>query len=148
MIIPTLKNMKKKILSLFVMLPLFAAAQKGYILTATISDLQSPAIAYLSYGQGDKAFKDSAEIKNGKFSFKGSVEEPIQAFLTVKHSTPSKGSQSDYFPFFIENSKMTITATDSIKNAVIKGSVAEKESREIEALIRPLTTIIIKLNNE
>jgi peroxiredoxin len=141
--------MKKNILSILMLLPILAAAQKSYTLSASISGLESPATAYLTYGQGDKAFKDSVAIKNGKFSFKGSVDEPVQAFLTIKHSAPLKGNrQPDYFPFFIENSKMTITATDSIKNAVIKGSVAEKESREIEALIKPMTNIIIKLNKD
>jgi thiol-disulfide isomerase/thioredoxin len=140
--------MKKNILTILVLLPILAAAQKNYTLSATISGLQSPAMAYLSYGQGEKAFKDSVDIKDGRFTFKGTVEEPIQAFLTVKHNTPSIPNRSDYFPFFIENSKITITAADSIKNAEIKGSVAEKDSREIEALIRPLTNTIIRLQKD
>lgn len=139
----------KKILSLFVLLPLMAAAQKKYTLSGTITGLKGPAMAWLSYSQGDKKFNDSASIQNGKFVFRGSVEEPVQAFLTVRHGTPPPAkTQPDYFVFFIENSDITITAADSIKNAVIRGSVAERDSREIEAQIRPLTDIIIRLNNQ
>lgn len=41
-----------------------------------------------------------------------------------------------------------MTAKDSIKNATIEGSQAELESKQLEASTRPLTNIIIKMNDE
>ncbi|OQP58896.1 TlpA disulfide reductase family protein [Niastella populi] len=141
--------MKKTVISMFLALPLLAAAQKGYVITGKLTNLKEPAKAYLDYGRGNDAFKDSAEIKNGRFMFKGRVKEPVQAFVAVKRSSDaSKKRNSDYVVFFLENSKIAVTATDSIKKATIKGSLAEKENQEMQAPVRPLTDIILKLNNE
>ena len=138
----------KKIM-LLMLLPVSVLAQKGYVVSGNMSGLKVPAKAYLSYGRGADAFSDSAEVKNGKFQFKGSVKMPVQVFLTVKRNGEVKGvNQSDYCAFFLENSPISVTTTDSIKYAVIKGSVAEQENREVEAAIRKQTDVIIKLNNE
>jgi thiol-disulfide isomerase/thioredoxin len=140
--------MKKTVITMFLALPLLASAQKGYVITGKLTGLKEPAKVYLDYGRGDEAFKDSAEIKNGKFEFKGSVKAPVQAFVAVKRSSDVSKRNTDYVVFFLENSKLSLTATDSIKKADIKGSVAEKENREMQAPVKPLTDIIIKLNNE
>jgi peroxiredoxin len=134
--------------TLFLLLPVVVAAQKGYTISGEISRLKVPAKAYLSYGQGAREFSDSTDIRNGKFRFTGSVATPIQAFLTVRPIAQSPKAPADYLPFFIENSKISITATDSIKNANIKGSLAEQEYQELEATIHPLTMTIIRLNDQ
>lgn len=138
----------KKVL-LLLLLPVSAMAQKGYTVSGSITGLTTPAKAYLNYGRGAEAFHDSTEIKNGKFQFKGNVKTPVQVFLTVKRTNETAvPNKSDYCVFFLENSTISVTAADSIKYAVIKGSVAEQENREIEAAIRRQTDVIIKLNNE
>jgi thiol-disulfide isomerase/thioredoxin len=138
----------KKIM-LLMLLPVSVLAQKGYVVSGSMSGLKTPAIAYLSYGRGAEAFRDSAAIKNGRFQFKGSVKMPVQVFLSVKRrNTVDVVNKSDYCVFFLENSSISVTAADSIKYAVIKGSVAEQENREAEAVIRPQTDAIIRLNDE
>ena len=101
----------------------------------------------VDYGRGNDAFKDSAEIKNGRFEFKGSVKAPVQGFVAVKRNSDVSKRSKDYVVFFLENSKISVTATDSIKKATIKGSVAEKENQEMQAPVKPLTDIIIKLKD-
>lgn len=138
--------MKKTTIIILLLLPILAAAQKSYTIAGSIAGLSEPAKAYLSYGQGDKAFQDSTEIRKGKFQFKGSVAEPVQAFLTVKRGEPGASENArDYVSFYIENTKISIAAADSIKHATIKGSVADRDNRELEAAIRPLTDTILRI---
>ena len=140
--------MKKTIFTLFLAAPLLAAAQQGYVISGEVKDVKEPAMAYLDYGRGDEAGKDSAVITKGKFQFKGTVKNPVQAFVAVKRSGDVSKRNSDYIPFYLENSKITISATDSIKNATIKGSLTDKENREMEASIKPLLTTIMRLQKE
>lgn len=136
--------MRRIISSLLLLLPVIASAQNSYIVSGSIPGLKTPARAYLSYGK----FEDSTDIKKGKFQFKGSVNAPVQAFLAVRPIGEPKKRNEDYTAFFIENSKITVTAKDSVKTAVIKGSVAEREDNELDAQISPLTKTIIRLNDQ
>lgn len=140
--------MKKTIL-LLLLLPFAAAAQKGFTITGKVPGLKEPAKVYLATVQSG-AFKDidSATVNNGNFKFTGSLSEPCQAIVRVKRiNTPEVKYHPDQLGLFIENAAIQISAKDSVKNAVISGSVSEKESRQLDAITRPLTDKIIYLNN-
>src|SRR5687768_16494294 len=111
--------MKKTIISMLLLLPLLAAAQKGYVISGKLTNLNEPAKAYLDYGRGTDAFKDSADIVKGKFQFKGSVKSPVQAFVAVKRSSDVSKRNPDYIAFYLENSKISLNAADSIKKATV-----------------------------
>jgi thiol:disulfide interchange protein len=125
-----------------------SVAQQGYIISGEVKELKEPAIAYLDYGRGADAVKDSVEITKGKFQFKGNVKNPEQAYIAVKRNSDVSKRNSDYIPFFLENSKIAITATDSIKKATVQGSVSNKENQEMEAAVKPMLNIIIRLQKE
>src|SRR5258706_8838299 len=120
-------HMKKFIFSLACLLPLAALAQDGYTITGKIGTLNAPSKAYLLYYKLDMRSRitDSAEIKDGLFLFKGQVETLAWAQLTIKHdaAAPQKGATEDALFFCIENTNITITSPDSVKNATISGSV-------------------------
>src|SRR4029078_4478026 len=60
---------------------------------------------------------DSSKIENGKFSFKGFVQAPASAALDLKDD------RADYFRFYIEPGKVSITGTgDSLALLSIAGS--------------------------
>lgn len=142
-------NIKKIMLMVTGLLPLAVMAQGGYTLSGKISGLNEPATVYLALQQGASFInKDSTEIRNGEFRFQGSVSAPVMAILSVKRINSLVKNSPDQLGLFIENSKILITATDSIKNASVSGSVSDRECREQNATIKPLTDIIIKLNNE
>lgn len=140
--------MKKTILSFCLAMPLLAAAQTGYVISGEVKELKEPAVAYLDYGRGADAVRDSVTINKGKFQFKGSVPNPLQAFVAVKRSSDMSKRNADYIPFFLENSRITLTTTDSIKNAIVKGSVSNKENEEMETAIKPLLHTILRLQKE
>lgn len=124
----------KKLIPLL-LFPLATVAQKNYVVSGKIPGLTAPAMAYLDFGES----KDSVQIKNGKFEFKGTVDEPKQVVVAVKR---------DYKVFWLENSKISLVTKDSLKNAVVKGSSTDKEYEALDATIKPNTNKILKLMRE
>jgi thiol-disulfide isomerase/thioredoxin len=142
-------NIKNIILIVTGLLPLAVMAQSGYTLSGKISGLHEPSTIYLALQQGGSfTNKDSTEIRNGEFRFQGTVSAPTLAILSVKGINSQAKARPDQLALYIENSKISISAADSIKNAVVSGSVSDRQNREQNAMIKPLTDIIIKLNNE
>ena len=139
----------KKILSLLLLLPIMAAAQKNYTLTGKLTELKVPAKAYLAfYKEGAWKETDSVEVKDGTFKFTGTVAEPQPVIIALKPAGSRKeNSRSDYQSFFIENARISIVGKESIKDARITGSLAEKENTERETKIKPITAEIIRLQN-
>jgi len=140
----------KKILFSLLLLPFMAAAQKNYTLTGILPAVKGQAKAYLVLLKNN-AWKevDSTAIKNGRFQFTGSVDEPQSAMIALRRNgAADSGRQRDALGFFIENSKITMIGTDSISNAKITGSVADRENSEREALMKPVTARIIQIQNE
>ena len=130
------------------LLPFMAAAQKSYTISGELPAIKNEAKAYLVLFKNDAWTEvDSAVIKAGKFQFKGSVDEPQSALLTVRQKGVV-GRQRDSQGFFIENSAIKVVGTDLISKATITGSVADRENREKEAMIRPVTANIMKLQDE
>lgn len=142
--------MKKSLIPILMLLPFMAAAQKSYTIQGKLPAIKGQAKAYLVLLKNN-AWKevDSTEIKSGAFQFTGSVNEPQNAILTVRHFGESAlGNPRDSQGFFIENSKITMVGTDLISNAKITGSVANRENEEREAMIKPVTAKIIKVQDE
>lgn len=140
--------MKKRLFLVMLLLPFIAVAQKNYTISGKLSAVKSPAKAYLVLLKNN-AWKevDSTDIKEGKFRFTGNVNEPQSAIITVRHNGVA-GAQRDSQGFFIENANISIVGTDLVSNASITGSQSDRENREREELIKPVTANIIKLQNE
>ncbi|WP_285010213.1 TlpA disulfide reductase family protein [Pedobacter faecalis] len=126
-----------------------AAAQKTYTITGKLPAIKGEAKAYLVlFKEGAWKEVDSAEIKAGKFKFTGSVDEPQSALLTVRQKGKADaGQQRDSQDFFIENSKIEVVGTDAVRTATITGSLSDKENAEREALMKPVTAKIMKLQD-
>ena len=130
--------MKKIILSAAMILPFAAMAQQGFTINGKIGALNAPAKAYLIYRTPAGQFADSTNIVNGAFTFKGQVEMPVSANIRVKHAqaTATK-TPLDVLGFYIENKNITISAKDSVKNAVITGSPVNEDNAKLAALLKP-----------
>ena len=131
--------MKKIILSAALLLPFAAMAQGGFSIKGKIGTLNTPAKAYLAYRTGREQIVDSAKIVNGAFEFKGKVENPTSANIRVLHDAgtdPAKRAAPDVLALYIENANITLTAPDSVKNAVIKGSVTNDDNAKLNALLK------------
>lgn len=131
--------MKKNIVLLATCLPLGMMAQKGFRIEGKVGDLNAPAQAYLSYSVAGKKVLDSAVLSNGCFRFEGQVAAPVQAVISLKHDEKPAGKYgwADYNSFYLENSNILLTAEDSVKHAVIKGSRTHDENIILARMRRP-----------
>lgn len=130
---------KKIFLAAACCLPLGLMAQKGFTIKGKVGALNTPAIAYLNYSDEGKKVVDSAILNNGQFSFKGKLNSPAQAYITLKHDTITKPRHAaeDYLSLYIENSDITVTAKDSVSKALVKGSATNDDDHALRALQRP-----------
>ncbi|MDQ0109700.1 peroxiredoxin [Chitinophaga terrae (ex Kim and Jung 2007)] len=133
--------MKKQfVLAIAFCLPLGVMAQKkGFTIRGKIGTLDAPAKAYLYYKQDDKEITDSAILKKGQFTFKGTLNSPASAEIHVKHDTVTSVpySGSDVLSLYIENADITITSADSISNATIKGAATNNDNLELRKMQQP-----------
>jgi len=90
---------------------------------------------YLSYATGERDYKtDSSAVKNGKFSFKGELPNPVAATVATEKFRAWTGRE-DVAQIFIEpgNMKLSLVKGD-IKSAKLTGSASQKENEELEQL--------------
>lgn len=121
------------------LLPSALLAQKTFTITGKVGNLNPPAKVYLYYIDGSNQITDSTEIKKGKFKFQGTVKEPSSASLSVRRASETDVKRlHDYFGFYLENSNIQITASDSIKHATITGSQVSKDNEDLQAELKPV----------
>ena len=135
---------------------LAALAQEKYTIKGDVSKVKLPvAKVYLSYYADGKTTTDSADVINGKYSFSGSVGDPMMASLRAKYkeNTDAKTIMAvsynrDIKQLFLENSKISVVSTDSFSNTAIKGSAAHTEFLGWEELMKPENKISGELNKQ
>lgn len=95
------------LLALFI-LPAIIWAQYSkdqFVINGSISGVEG-GVLYLSYSNSNnKRVMDSARIKNGKFSFNGSINGPTIAYLTLKGA---KRNENNSVSFFIDPAVMSV----------------------------------------
>lgn len=96
---------------------------KPYTLSANIAGLKNEKL-YLYTNETEEKKIDSTFAKEGRFSFKGKIGEPIFYILKIE------GTRSQ-LAFFLESGKINITGKkDSLSTATITGSPATDQWRE------------------
>ena len=140
--------MKKFILIGLVLLSTTVQSQKKqYILTGDVSKVKETiSKVYLSYYFNGISTQDSAVVVNGKYTLKGTLEEPTLANLraSYKADTASKTKRmmsykKDVTPIYLENSMIKVNSLDSFANATIIGSKAHIEYKKLNSFTKPVT---------
>lgn len=132
--------MKKQfILAVVCCLPLGLMAQKNFTIHGKIGTLSAPAKVYLEYTADGIKVEDSAILNKGNFTFRGKLNSPVAAALTVKHDTivRERYAGEDYLQFYLENATIRVSSPDSVWRAVVKGSVTNDDSRVLHELLKP-----------
>ncbi|TDQ09234.1 TlpA disulfide reductase family protein [Pedobacter metabolipauper] len=150
--------MKKLLIAAVCLLPAATMAQGTFTLQGKVGKLNAPAKAYLSYSANSAQVTDSAVISGGKFTFTGSITGITSAYIRVKHAdvvanvnakpgTPVPAT--DVLSFYLEPKTLNlVSATDSVKYAVIKGSKVNEDNVAYKALTKSATDKNIALNAE
>lgn len=120
--------MKKMIIGMM-MLPVVGVAQDDFSITAKVGSLNAPAKAYLSYRTADGATLDSADVSGGEFKFHGSVAGPSRALLLLAHEGGDirQMEDPDRVELYLEKGAISISSSDSLTNASIKGGNANRD---------------------
>ncbi|MDH7460641.1 TlpA disulfide reductase family protein [Chitinophagaceae bacterium 26-R-25] len=133
--------MKLSTISLAVLLPGTLLAQKkaDFSINGKVGSINAPAMAYLSYRQGSQSISDSTKITNGKFAFKGSVDEPIQATLVFNYTGGgTNGKNVQRKTIYLEPGKIKIEGKDSLSTANVSGKIND-DYQKLRTALKPTT---------
>lgn len=125
--------MKKILLLAFAVASLASQAQKQFTLQGSVSNLKMKVTkVFLSYSSNGASVLDSASVVDGKYSFTGSIAEPV--FSRLRASYQDTGTKvimaisfkRDMASVFLEGSKVKVVSTDSFSNIKVTGSAIHK----------------------
>src|ERR1700744_3493835 len=108
---------------------LIHAQNKSYTLTGTIPAPANLNKAYLLYKINSVNHRDSTNVVNGKFQFKGQLNEPLKVSLLV--GTKAKGMMYQYIDIYLLPGKLTVSSPDSLENALVFGGTPNAENNEL-----------------
>ncbi len=123
-------------------------AQKTKI-TGTIKYKEPVKKVMLNYRENDKNVTDSAEVKNGIFSFSRNISQPTLATLVVRfEKKDSTTRRPEYRQFYLEPGNMRITINDSLKNGIVTGSKSEIEFEKLQKMQEYFSVKMNALNTQ
>ncbi len=138
--------MKKAIVGIALLVPavMFAQDKKGtaagkpYTIQGTVSQQHDPATVYLRMRKSGENFMDSAQIKDGKFTFNGTLEEAgLASLMLVQKGNERPVSMGrDMLAVFLDKGVITINTTDSISKATVTGSKANDDYKQLNDLLK------------
>lgn len=104
---------------------------------------------YLIYWTGNRRVIDSSEIRDGKFIFHGSIDEPTTAGLTDNLSLRNEG-YGNYLPdFYLEQGMIKLSAVDGhFADAKMTGSKTNEEYQQLTRYFNPVFQRISELGNQ
>lgn len=131
------------LIMLVILLPLAQARgqQKlsgDYHLVADVHQLNAqPGKIYFWYDGFDHGEKvthqDSAQVKNGRVEFNGTINEPHEAFLCIKpRLSRERVREGDRLNFYLTPGTTKITAADSLNSYVQTGGSFQQDYRDFE----------------
>jgi len=144
--------MKKLLLTAVAFLPLAVFAQKPFTVKGTIKGLKTGDKIYLVYKTFGNSVTDSASVVDGSFTFKGTITDPARGNLFLNKnpyvSPPHPGQILDAISLYIEPASIIVNSADSLKNAVITGSLIYVEEKKLIALLKIVTDQLDAINVE
>lgn len=143
--------MKKILIALMLQIPVLVFAQNTFNLKGEFTNLKENKNIYLIHVENDAEKLDSAKVINGKFEFNIALAKPALAILLLDHTgndLNSKQSSKDFYRFFIDAGNATLTSTDSVAKAKLKGlEIFDVHQQLIKSTI-PIEEELIALNKE
>lgn len=139
--------MKKYFVGIALLMPavaLFAqdkkagTAGKPFTIQGTISQQEKPAVIFLRMRKGGEWLTDSAQVKDGKFTLNGTLEEPLLASLMLVQRSGEKpvSMGRDMLAVFLDKGNIMVTTTDSISKATVSGSRAHEDYKQLQEQLK------------
>lgn len=148
--------MKSVMMAVALLAPMVLLAQEkwkgeqAFTIQGTVTTLQKPAKVYLNIRRCGDNTLDSADVKDGQFSFTGKLAEPTLANLYLKVQDPEAPERKgcDLLTVFLDKGNMVLTAEDSISHAVVKGSVANNDYLQLNGLLKDVNSQLDELEKQ
>lgn len=125
--------MKKYLFFLFAILGFNAIAQhkdSAFQISGRLMNVKESKVYLTIYNEAG-AKKDSSKIINGIFNFRGFVQKPSAAYLTLKDH------KDDYLQFYVEPVHMTISGkSDKMKEWMISGSILNADDKRLKDFLK------------
>jgi peroxiredoxin len=139
--------MTKTLLFSLMLSPAALFAQKGdFVLKGKIGSLNAPAKLQFVYLVNGKEVRDSADLKDGNFELKGTVEEPSQAMLVLRHLVPSPDPrQRDAIFFYVEKGTIVLNSPDSVAKATFSGSPVNADNERLKLALKAIDPLVTAL---
>lgn len=132
--------MRKIIFVIALMLPIALTAQNSTcFLKGKIGDIHAPSKIYLFYKNVSGYQTDSVVLQHGQFEFKGIVEEPVRASLSISYSGHDalNDARLQTFALYLEPGIIHLSSPDSLINAKITGSKTNAAFEKLNEALKP-----------
>jgi len=144
--------MKRMILTALGFVPIAVLAQSSnFNIKGKVGHDGAPAKTYLVYRSGGKVMSDSVVVDKGNFRFSGMVTGPVNAQLIMDHKGEglvNLGRGADVISIYLEKGDISITAKDSVKNALITGSKLNDDNVKYKTLTKASDKAMAKVNTD
>ena len=137
------------IIFLFVINPILSFGQKSYTINGTISKPEISALYFTKsnfFNAKSKSKPEKIAVIKGKFSIKGTITEPIPAFLSVSEDYQKDGAQAKQF--ILDQGNITIDIKGNISDASVIGSRAHDDIIRYNSEQAPFSMKINAVNQE
>lgn len=140
----------KLILITAMCLPMITWAQsEPFTIEGKVAKPAEQSKAYLVYRSAGKNVIDSAELKDGRFSFSGTVATPTLATLTLAHTGKGYraiGKNPDQYALYVDRGNVLVNVKDSVKHATISGAELSVEYVKYTKLFTAQTLALAELD--
>jgi len=125
-------------------LPLCTFAQQPFLIQGKAAAFKPGTPVYFSYPSARGYVLDSSIVKDGVFSFKGTVNEPFKGTLLLKPAV--KGAVKDQLTLYVEPATIRVTVSDSLKSAKVSGSKINADDQVLLAFTKQAQEEIARIN--
>ncbi|GGH71004.1 peroxiredoxin [Filimonas zeae] len=133
------------------LLPCLTIAQikeKGaFVLNVQIQQANPNVKLYLAYQFDGKRILDSADNKNGTYTFAGTVERPLHATLVSDHNqlgiqqlmkSSAKGASIDAMKIYLHPDTINLKTEKLVQNGVFPGSGMNNDNESLKGLLKAI----------
>jgi peroxiredoxin len=125
------------------------AQSDSYTLNGKIGQLPAPAKAYLMYTNAAGRQTDSTLINNGEFTFKGTIDYPLNAYLIInRKGTGVRTNGLSYIDLYLEPGMISVVSPDSLDNAKINAGHVNTDNQKLKIALMTVTKKMQELNKE
>ena len=140
-----------KIFSFFLLMsPVLCFAQQNtYTISGTVNRPEIKTLYFTQstfYNTNTKPNAQKIEVLDGKFSFKGMIDEPVPAFLSLAEDYKKIGTKPK--EFILDKGIISIEITSDLASAVVKGSKAQDDLFQYNIEQAPYSAKINDINKE